>query len=303
MSQPTTTTRGSANGKVILLGEHAVVHGAPALATGVPLGIRVQAAPSDGPTSVRIEPWNLDASAGDGTPVGAALSALTRAMGAPGTGVALTGEALLPPRAGMGSSAALATAIARALVAFYDLDIDTGGLYDAVQASERVFHGNPSGLDAAVAIHGGVLRFDREGGATRLEVEPPSLIVVHSGEEGNTAETVAGFARRLAEEPTDGERRLGRITELVESGISAIGVGDARALGNAMTECHQHLSWFGISTDALDRICEVALTAGAQGAKLTGGGGGGCAAALVDPTKRAAVADSVSAAGFEVVLK
>ncbi|MBW2276096.1 MAG: mevalonate kinase [Deltaproteobacteria bacterium] len=302
MSRPITKPTGFANGKVILLGEHAVVHGAPALAVGVPLGVRIDAKPSAGPIRIRIETWGLEASAGDGTPVGAALLALLRELGLGGTGVLLIGESRLPPRAGLGSSAALATAIARALVAFHSGEIGDDRLFEAVQASERVFHGNPSGLDAAVAIHSGVLRFEREHGAQQLDVEPPSLVVAHSGVEGHTAETVAGFARWLAEHPVDGQRRLARIAELSQTGVSAVCAGRIDRLGDAMNECHEHLSWFGVSTDALNRICEVARKAGALGAKLTGGGGGGCAVALVDPSDRSEVADALSAAGYEQVL-
>jgi mevalonate kinase len=293
---------GSASGKVILLGEHAVVHGAPALATGIPLGVRVEATSHDGPTRVRIESWNLDAAVNDGTPVGNALLALLEELGVTERGASLIGESRVPPRAGLGSSAALGTAIVRALAAFHDLEIDDDRVFTAVQASERVFHGNPSGLDAAVAIHGGVLRFDRENGAEPLRAEPPPIVVAHSGTEGRTAQTVAGFARQLADRAAEGQLRLARMAELTQIGVRAIGGNRLAELGAAMNECHEQLAWFGVSTDDLDHICDVARASGALGAKLTGGGGGGCAVALVDPADARAVADAIAAAGFEVVI-
>ena len=294
---------GFAGGKVILLGEHAVVHGAPALAVGLPLGVTVTANPCTGPIRLRIDQWNLAASAGDGSPVGSAVLELTRRLGHSGTEVELVGESRLPPRAGLGSSAALATAIARALRAIDSAELGDDELFDAVQASERVFHGNPSGLDAAVAIHGGVLRFDRARGAELLGIEAPSLVVAHSGAQGRTAETVAEFARRLVDRGSEGQRRLARIAELAEVGVEAIVDGRLAALGEAMNACHEQLDWFGVSTDALNRICEIARAAGALGAKLTGGGGGGCAVALVDPSDTDAVADAIVSGGFEVVLR
>jgi len=303
VSSPGARPTGFAGGKVILLGEHAVVHGAPALAVGIPLGIRVEAEPADGPLRLRIAPWGLAAAAADGSPAGSALAALARELGLAGSGASLTGEPGLPPRAGLGSSAALATAIARALAGLHAASLDDDQLFRAVQASERVFHGNPSGLDATVAIRGGVLRFDRERGATRLAVEPPRVVVAHSGAEGRTSETVAAFGRWLTEHPDEGHRRLARMAELAETGAEALQAGTIEALGEAMDECHAHLSWFGVSTAALDRICDVARGAGALGAKLTGGGGGGCAVALVaGPDEGSAVAGALASAGFQVVL-
>jgi mevalonate kinase len=303
MSSASDRSIGSAGGKVILLGEHAVVHGAPALATGVPLEVRVEAAPLDGPARVRIEPWGLAASVGDPTPVGRALAALLRELGLEMIGVSLSGESRIPPRAGLGSSAALATAIVRALAGFCDIGIDDQRQFGAVQASERVFHGDPSGLDAAVAIHGGVLRFDRAHGAEPVDAKPPPIVVAHSGTQGRTAETVARFANRLADRAAEGRRRLTRLAQLAEIGVEAIVDDRLAALGDAMNACHEQLDWFGVSTDELNRICDIARAAGALGAKLTGGGGGGCAVALVEPGDADAVADAIAAAGFEVVLR
>lgn len=292
---------GAACGKAILLGEHAVVHNKPALAVGIPLGVRVVAEPSAGSLALAVSPWGLMTTVGDGTRVGEALAALTAALGMTGDGLKLVAEASLPPGAGLGSSAALAAAAARALAASCSIELDDVKLFSAVQAAERIFHGNPSGLDAAVAIHGGVLRYDRKQGIKQLAVEAPPLVAIHSGTTGNTREMVAHFANRLAEHPREGGRRLARIANLVESGIAAIESEALRELGLAMTECHEHLAWFGVSTEELDRICQIALQAGALGAKLTGGGGGGCAIALVEPGNRKPVAEAIADAGFQPV--
>jgi mevalonate kinase len=216
-------------------------------------------------------------------------------------GAHLTGESDLPPRAGLGSSAALATAVARCLASFHGIELDRERLFAAVQSAERVFHGNPSGLDATVAIGGGVLRFDRANGPDPLDVAAPELVLAHSGAEGRTRETVAEFARTLENRPDEGRQRLARICELVEQGIAALERGDLRVLGRAMDESQEQLAWFGVSTADLDRICDIARSAGALGAKLTGGGGGGCAVALVRADDRRPVVRAVEAAGYEVL--
>lgn len=300
MTQASRAARGSARGKVILLGEHAVVHGASALAVGMDRGIEARAILRDGPLAIAVPAWSLAARAGDPTLPGQALAALAAALRLAPAGASLTAEAALPAGAGLGSSAALAASAARALVDLFALDRDEEELFAAVQAAERVFHGNPSGLDAALALHGGVVAFSRAAGARSLVAPAPEIVVAHSGEPGATRETVARFAARLASEPGEGSERLGAMGELALLGIAALEAGDLAALGRAMNENHEHLRWFGVSTPALDRIAEAALEAGALGAKLTGGGGGGCAVALA-PGRRSEVSRALTARGFQVI--
>ena len=108
-----TPTRGRAfgHGKVILLGEHAVVYDQPALAAGLSLG--VWATVTDGTGRLWAPAWRLAARAGDGTPIGEALVAIQRRLGVKDMDVHVEGD--LPTRAGLGSSAALAFAVARAI--------------------------------------------------------------------------------------------------------------------------------------------------------------------------------------------
>jgi mevalonate kinase len=138
-------------------------------------------------------------------------------------------------------------------------------------------------LDATVALNGGILVFSREHGMRKITASPPPLLVADSNEFGDTKTTVARFAERLAETGDEGAGRISRISQLVEQGIQAVEHADLEKLGTAMNENHTHLSWFGVSTARLDEIVEMALRAGALGAKLTGGGGGGCAVILTKP--------------------
>ena len=153
--------RGFGHGKVILVGEHAVVHGHAALAAGISTGIAVEARAgrTPGESRLRVPAWNLEASAGDGTPVGRALEAIVRRIEAPG--LDFVADARIPSRAGLGSSAALSVAIARAAAAAVGRADATDAIDAAVMAAEEVFHGSPSGIDAAAARSGVTGRFTR----------------------------------------------------------------------------------------------------------------------------------------------
>ncbi len=292
---------GKANGKVILLGEHAVVHGTPALAVALPDRMTVEAEPTDGPITLEVPDWGFSTDASAREDPGRALRKMIGVLGIRPFGMRLTGRTDLPPRSGLGASAALAAASARAIGEMTRNKYDFDTLFQAVQASERVFHGNPSGLDAAVALGGGVIRFSTGDGALPTGAPPPPIVVIHSGREGKTSDMVARFAARMYSNPEESSRKLEAMGRLAERGTDAIGVWDLPTLGSLMIENHRYLDWFGMSTPALNRICAVAIGAGALGAKLTGGGGGGCAVALVTLEYREAVSASVTAAGFTVV--
>jgi mevalonate kinase len=274
---------GRAGGKVILLGEHAVVHGSESVAFGLAKGVEVIARRAYFGFSMSIPALRQRFRRGDGSREGEAIERLVRALGLDPDGVEMDASIDIPSKAGLGSSAALAAAAARALVSLFEIEITSEDLFNAVQESERVFHGDPSGLDASVALGGGMVAFSRSKGPRPISVEIPPVLVFHSGEQGDTRAMVSRFAKRLVESGDEGRTRLREIYSLVEQGISALKNGDLESLGRAMNESHRLLDWFGMSTPALDRIVDSAMEAGALGAKLTGAGGGGCVVALVEP--------------------
>lgn len=277
------TGRGTGRGKLVLCGEHAVVHGFPAIAFAVDRATVVDLAPCEGPTT--IDSAHADAR------LGAALRGVL-----PGEGLAVRIETDLPVGRGMGSSAALAVALVRARAALEGEDLDPDSVYARAMPVERAFHGNPSGIDVAVSARGGCLWFRRGEPPVREPIVPGDwrIVVLDSGEAGDTAALVAAVAaRRPGIDPV-----LARIGALVEAARTTL--YDPPALGDLLTENHARLREIGVSTGALDGLVDMALGAGAHGAKLAGAGGGGVVLALVPeegPVLRAAERAGVSAFG------
>jgi len=153
-------------------------------------------------------------------------------------------------------------------------------------AIERVFHGNPSGVDHAVSSRGGALRYRRSPAGPVLEaLDLPSLslVVLDSGEAGDTGQMVAGVAARRP--GIDGA--IERIGDLVRAALRHLHAGfDPFIFGALLTENHRLLRQIGVSTPTLDGLVQLALDAGAFGAKLAGAGGGGVVLALVDEPSR-----------------
>jgi mevalonate kinase len=281
---------GLASAKVLLLGEHAVVYDQPALAVGIPRGVRAQvsSAPSPGPCILRVPAWGIDlradGAAGQAAGVALALRAILDALSLSGDGLCVDIDAHIPAGVGLGSSASLAVAITRALCAWADLPLDFPTLDRVCMAAERVFHGSPSGIDHSVAAVGGVVRFRRSAAGPQIEpltlTAPLRLVVGVAAPGASTAAQVGGVAARLARHPEAIRPVIDAIGVLVERGVAALLRADWDALGELMNINHGLLCALGVSTSALDAAAHVARAEGALGAKLTGAGGGGCVVAL-----------------------
>ena len=277
----------AAHGKVILLGEHSVVYGHPALAGALADGVTVEAKPGRG--VLRIPQWScvIDPAIDTDATLARAYAAIRERAGAPAIDLSLTFN--LQTGAGLGSSAAMAVAVGRAL------GLSGAALADAAMASETVIHGKPSGLDHTVSMAGGFGLFTRAGGLSPLRAAPLQLTIGHTGKARDTKGRVARVAELVNERGDEVRARFCAIESLVARGAAAVARGSYGELGEAMNENQRHLEALDVSCPEIERMCAIARDAGALGAKLTGGGGGGCVIAVGND---AAVADAWRKAGF-----
>lgn len=296
------TGNGRAHAKAILLGEHAVVHGGAALA--VPLRqLEVRAEVSTAPgRGLRIESELYGGSAENApehlrpviTAVREALASIRRGHEI----VQVRISSSIPHGRGLGSSAAVATAITRAVARRSAVVLTEEAAHQIVQLAERVAHGNPSGIDARAVAADWPLHF-REGQVEPVRVAAGLvLILADSGAPGSTAEAVARVRELRTAEPKRVGRILDELSDGAELGRIALESGDALLLGDRMLAAHERLRELGVSTPRLDGLVEAAAAAGALGAKLTGGGLGGCVIALADdPEQGERIARILRAAG------
>jgi mevalonate kinase len=274
-------------GKVILLGEHAVVYGYPALAAALDRGVKIDAVPTPagGPLRIDVPSWNLKLTADDEHSFARGLCAIADAVELGRPPLSLIGDAQIPPGAGLGASAAFAVAISRALLAHLKKSTDTAAVTAAANASEDVMHGKASGVDVALAIHGGIGVFRKSTGLKKISIQPLRVIVGPSGAPRSTAAMVERVAQ--ATNGSVDDTRLRELGSLTDSGTASLLAGNLEALGRDMNRAHELLGGLGVSTPLLDALCDVARKLGAYGAKLTGAGGGGSVIAIAPRDKEA----------------
>lgn len=259
-------------GKMILLGEHAAVYGHPVLAGAIDRSVCFTAMGN----RIVLPEWNLDIDRNADHPVADALRDVARALSCELPG--LVGAATVPASAGLGSSAALAVAAARAMAPHCThSQIET-----AAHAAEQRFHARPSGVDVALATRGGVGVFVRGHGLTPLVTEPLAVAIALSGIARATHAMVAHVAEQTLANPSDD--RLVALGQMARLGAVHFQRGEFALLGALMDDAHDVLGQLGVSLPELDALCATARAAGAWGAKLTGAGGGGAVVAIApDP--------------------
>jgi mevalonate kinase len=288
-------TKVRAFGKVILFGEHAVVYGHPAIAAALDRGVEAEAHASH-ELSLFIAPWNLSITpsrtqTGPYAQIACALAELLDAYG-PSKAAHVDAFAAIPAGAGLGCSAALAVAIVKSLDHLNERERSLEDIVNVSLAWERVFHGNPSGIDSVLAARGGVVRFVRGQAVVPVIPRVPLRFAIASTDENaSTKSMVDSVARQREKTPARVEQTFEAISAIVRNAQLAIEQGDTLALGQLLDMNHTLLSGLVLSTTRLEELRALAKAHHALGAKLTGSGGGGALVTLCpeSPQERASL--------------
>lgn len=288
--------RGTGLRKAILVNEHFVVYGVPAIA--VPLRLPVEAVMRLGPgRGMEIVIFPGDGQAGARSQDPDLYEATRRILACCDVSpeeraIRLECHGFLPGWSGLGSSAAFCVAAARACTEAFGASLSDERINEIAYEAEKVFASNPSGIDNTVATFGRAIWFVRGTAQPWTFLDPCCpiwLVVVNSGRPSRTRDQVQKVARFRESHPETFDalcREAADLAALVRQALSRVGSSE---LGRLLDRSHETLRQIGASDPDLDRLVSLCRTKGAAGAKLTGAGGGGCVIALVRDRQEANV--------------
>jgi mevalonate kinase len=304
--------KGSGFGKVILFGEHFVVHGVPGVVSAIDSATDVEVKKTE--KGITVVDERKDAKGYVGEKKAQQLESIDRMLRAMGIEAKAAAFSIwlggnLPGFSGLGASAASSVAIARAIAEEFGKQLSDERINEIAYEAEKAYAGTPSGIDNTAATYGGLLWFKKNmsGGANTIERisirKPVEIVIGSTGIVANTKAMVEGVAERKKNNPQKYDPIFKQAENLAFAGRKALENYDLKTVGELMNENHRLLQEIGVSIKELDMLVDLARKQGAFGAKLTGGGGGGCMVALT-PTRalQEKVAQAIEKAGCKVLL-
>ena len=273
----------SSPGKVILLGEHAVVYGKPAI--GIPLlSVNATVTITRSRDAFSINTFDvhgiLTRRDTDHPLINLAIATFKH-LGKTIDPLELTVTSTIPVASGLGSGAAVAASLVKALYTFYDVTHDYAAINTLVYQAETQYHGTPSGIDNTIIVYETPIYF-MKGHPDTIPISGQfHFLVADTGIPASTRQSVQLVRQQYEIQRHRTQTLLDHIETVVIHARQAIMTGDVVQLGKQMTHNHRLLQQLAVSSTELDQLVNASLVAGSLGAKLSGGGCGGNMITLV----------------------
>lgn len=272
-----------APGSLMLMGEHAVLHGVPALCMAVDRRMHLQLRRrQDRRFTLQSALGDFDGDLDDFevcAPYTFILEALHRRP--PPRGFDLTVTSEFSSTLGFGSSAAVTVAMVTLLRALSGQPFDRAAIFSEALATVRHLQGKASGSDLAAAVYGGVVHYRTEP----LQVEPLHcrlpLTAVYAGYKTPTPEVIRLVEEKRQADPAGFAALFESMADCVAEAVRALRGGDLPMLGEGMQRHQELQAALGCSDETLDfLVAELRKKPGVLGSKISGSGRGDCVIAL-----------------------
>jgi len=294
------TSKASAPGKIILFGEHFVVHGVKAILCAINKRAIV--------ISKKNETQNIfiKSSLGENTiPISESLDNIESTF-KPfffiakkiinennfSNGVDIEIQSEIPIGAGLGSSSACCVAAALSISNLFS-KLDKNQILELAIEAEKTIFPNTSGADCTVSVFGGIIDYQKDNGYKIIDTSHEfDFIVVNSKKSHSTNIVVNRVNEFKNENKKIFDDLCGEESKLIEKAIDSLQKFDLETIGKCMAQNQIFLEQLGVSNDLLLSIVKL-VEKETFGAKITGAGDGGCIIALTEKNKKDSVLEHI----------
>lgn len=265
--------KGFSHSKIILMGEHSVVYGYPAIA--IPLkNIQIECI---------VERSRVPFFHNEKDTLSTAVHTALKYLSKKNENIKYKVISDIPPKRGMGSSAAVSIAAIRGVLDYFNRKVDNMTLEKLVNEAEIIAHNTPSGLDAKTCLSDSAIKFIKNKGFKNIDMNLGAyLLIADTGIHGHTRDAIMNI-KNMGNKALPMLEKLGKLTEETEKFIEK---KDVVNIGKNMIFAHEELKMLGVSIERSDILVKTAIAEGAYGAKMSGGGLGGCIIALMESREK-----------------
>lgn len=269
---------GKSHSKIILIGEHSVVYGYPAIA--IPLKkIEIECAIEEAKSNFFYDETDT---------LSVAIFTALKYLKKENEKIKYKITSQIPQKRGMGSSAAVSIAAIRAIFNYFRENLEDELLEKLVNTAEIVAHKTPSGLDAKTCLSDKAIRFVKNKGFSYIDLNLDAyLVIADTGIYGNTGEAIQNV-KNLGSKAELSLKKLGRLTDEMTRILTGNienkeeKIKKISKIGEIMTAANTELGKLNITIEKTELFVKTAIENGAAGAKISGGGLGGCVIALAE---------------------
>ena len=282
-------SKATAPGKIILFGEHFVVHGTHAVVCAINKRVSVTSETND-TAAISIE-----------SSLGKAAIPITEDVDTVEkkfrpfffiakevisdhnfkNGINIKIESDIPIGAGLGSSSACCVAGAASISNLFSKP-DISQILDMSIDAERTIFPKTSGADCTVSALGGIIEYQKESDPKSIKTEHDFDFVVVNSQKMHNTDAVVSRVNQFKEKNEDAFSELCKEEDnLISKAVYSLQTFDLDIIGKCMSQNQIFLERIGVSNNVLLDIVK-SIEKETFGAKLTGAGDGGCVIALTE---------------------
>ena len=280
-------SKASAPGKVILFGEHFVVHGVKAILCAIDKRITVTAETIEGnKILIKSSIGKLELETGKeisqiNSPLKPFYYLANKLIKNKNVGIQINVKSDIPLGVGLGSSSACCVAGAAAISRLFKSTSNEEILELAIEAEKTIYE-NTSGADCTVCTYGGIMEYDKKNGFKKIESEPSFHLAIANSNIEHSTKTVVDSVNQFKQKDENAFSTLcEKESKLIQDVLELLKENNNKELGKKVSENQEYLETIGISNDKLRDMILVGNSK-SFGSKVTGAGGGGCIFALTD---------------------